>query len=82
MINRVTEPSAPLDWRRGLFRLWLVISAAWVMGWLIFFAIEIIAGQSTNRDLLAIPVVLLGPPVALLLFGLATRWAFRGFESD
>jgi hypothetical protein len=29
-----------------------------------------------------IPVVLFGPPVALLLFGIATGWAFRGFKVD
>ncbi len=26
-------------------------------------------------------LVLFAPPIALLLFGLATRWAFRGFDA-
>jgi hypothetical protein len=33
-------------------------------------------------DVLVIPVVLIGPPVALLLFGIAAGWAFRGFRVD
>ena len=31
---------------------------------------------------LANPVLLFGPPIALLLFGLAAGWAFRGFKPD
>jgi predicted membrane-bound dolichyl-phosphate-mannose-protein mannosyltransferase len=74
------EPS-PINWRRGLFRLWVLVSSAWIMGWLIFFAIEYIGGNWTARDFLAVPVVLFGPPAAILITGIATRWAFRGFES-
>jgi hypothetical protein len=74
------EPS-PINWRRGLFRLWVLISGAWIMGWLIYFLIEFIAGNWTGRDSLTMPVVLFGPPAAILIMGLATRWAFRGFES-
>jgi predicted membrane-bound dolichyl-phosphate-mannose-protein mannosyltransferase len=65
-----------------MFRLWVLTSAAWIMGWLIFFAIEFISGQPTTHDFLVVPVVLLGPPVALLLMGVATRWAFQGFNVD
>ena len=36
----------------------------------------------TAGDFLAIPVVFFGPPIALLLCGLATGWAIRGFRSD
>ena len=79
--NREKEPVIPLNWRRGLFRLWILVSAAWLMGWLIFYTIQFIGGESTAHDLPAIPVVLFGPPIALLLFGVATRWAIRGFEN-
>ena len=71
---QTSEPSAPINWRRGMIRIWFLISAAWVMG-----AIE--TGLRPS-DLLAIPVLLFGPPVALLLFGAATAWAFRGFRVD
>ena len=34
-------------------------------------------GFKTTGDFLVIPILLFGPPVALLLFGLATGWAIR-----
>jgi hypothetical protein len=40
------------------------------------------SGFNATGDFLAIPVILIGPPIALLLFGLATGWAFRGFKVD
>jgi hypothetical protein len=80
-INRREAKSAAIYWRRGMFRLWVLLSAAWMMGWLIFYAIEIIGGAWTARDFLVVPVVLFGPPVALFVFGVAARWAIRGFES-
>jgi hypothetical protein len=76
------EPT-PLNWRRGLFRLWLLISGAWVMAWAIFLIMEgIQGGVKTARDFLVLPVLLFGPPIALLLFGVAAGWAFRGFKAD
>ena len=79
--NHERKKRAPLNWRRGLFRLWVLISVAWIMGWLISFAIEFIEGTWTNRDFLAMAVILFGPPIALLLVAVATIWAFRGFET-
>ncbi|MGO9484544.1 MAG: hypothetical protein ACLPX9_08165 [Rhodomicrobium sp.] len=80
--NFQKEKTVPINWRRGVFRLWVLASAAWIMGWVIYFAITLISGESTIHQLVVAPVVLLGPPVALLLFGIATRWAFRGFQVD
>ena len=51
---------------------WAVYLAIWALRW----------GFDRLGDLLAIPVLLFGPPLALLLFGLATVWAFRGFAPD
>ena len=79
--NRERGKRAPLNWRRGLFRLWVLISAAWIMGWIISFAIEFIEGTWTNRDFQVVAVVLFGPPIAFLFVAVATRWAFQGFES-
>jgi hypothetical protein len=79
--NLEREKAPPINWRRGMIRLWILASAAWIMGWSLYFAIEFINGE-TRQELLGIPVVLFGPPLALFLFGLATRWAFRGFETD
>ena len=80
---QVNEPTKALNWRRGLIRIWLLLSAAWIMGWVVhltIFAIQ--SGIQNSRDFLAIPVLLFGPPIALLLFGLAAGWAFRGFKPD
>src|SRR5438477_138594 len=75
--------TAPLNWRQGLFRLWLLVSAAWIMGWAIYVILSVLAQAfKTAGDYLAIPVVFFGPPIALLLSGLATGWAIRGFRSD
>ncbi len=76
------DKTVPINWRRGIFRLWVLASAAWIMGWVIYFAIELIRTESTVGQLVVAPVVLLAPPVALLLFGMATRWAFQGFQTD
>jgi hypothetical protein len=80
---QVNESIKAVNWRRGLIRVWLLLSAAWIMGWavyLILFAIRV--GFQNFREFLAIPVLLFGPPIALLLFGLAAGWAFRGFKPD
>ena len=75
--------SAPLDWRRGMFRLWLLVSAAWIMGWAIYLILSAMAqALRTPEDFLAIPIVFFGPPIALLFCGLAAAWAVRGFKSS
>jgi hypothetical protein len=79
---KVEEPAA-VNWRRGLFRVWLLFCAAWMMGWTIYLIIfGLHGGFKTTGDFLVIPVLLFGPPIALLLFGLATRWAIRGFKAE
>ena len=75
--------SPPLNLRRGMFRVWILLSVAWIMGWSIELVMRGIQGAfKTANDFLVLPVLLVGPPVALLLFGLATAWAFRGFKPD
>lgn len=74
--------SPPLNWRRGLWRLWVLASSAWGLGWSVYLSIWAIRSGLTPGDLLAIPVLLFGPPLALLVFGLATSWAFKGFLPD
>ncbi len=77
------EDVAPLNWRRGLFRLWLLVSAAWLMSWTIYFILSAMAqALKTVGDFLAIPVVFFGPPIALLLCAMAAGWAIRGFKAD
>ena len=77
--NRVMQ----VNWRRGLLRVWLLLSAAWIMGWVVYLIINgIQAGFQSPRDFLAISVLLIGPPIALLLFGLVAGWAVRGFKPE
>jgi hypothetical protein len=74
-------PPPRLNLRRGLFRLWLLLTVGWIMGWTIYLLMEGIQGNlSTTRDFLNVAVLLFGPPVALWIFGKATAWAIRGFE--
>jgi hypothetical protein len=66
-----------------LLRIWLLLSAAWIMGWVVYLTIYgIRAGFQSSGDFLAIPVLLVGPPIALLLFGLVAGWAVRGFKPE
>ena len=78
-----TKEPHPVNLRRGILRLWLVISAAWVMGWTLYLLLEGLQGAPKSAgDLLSLPVLLFGPPIALLVFGAAVAWAFRGFRPD
>jgi hypothetical protein len=74
--DRLPESLAPINWRRGFFRIWLLLSAAWIMGWalyLILFALQ--DGFAKIGDFLMIPVVFFGPPVAIFLLGMSRREA-------
>jgi hypothetical protein len=71
----------PINWRRGLFRVWLLLSMAWVLGWAVYLMLYAIQGGFDHgAPILDVPVLLLGPPVALLAFGSAAIWALRGFK--
>ena len=73
----------PINWRRGLFRLWLLLSISWLMGWAVYLIMKWIQGGFTDPGMvLDLPVLLLGPPVALFVFGAAAIWALRGFKPD
>ena len=73
------EPVA-INWRRGLFRIWVLLAAAWIMSWAIYLILHAIGGGFQPTDYLMIPVVFFGPPIALLILGIAAAWAFRGFK--
>ncbi|CAA2139690.1 MULTISPECIES: hypothetical protein [Hyphomicrobium] len=75
--------SVSVNWRRGLFRVWMLISAGWIMGWTIYLILEGVQGSlSTRGDFIEVPILLFAPPIALWLFGLAAAWAIRGFEVE
>jgi hypothetical protein len=82
-LDEQAKEIAQINWRRGLLRIWMLLSAAWIMGWIVYLILYgIQGGFHSATDLFPIPVLLLGPPIALLLFGLVAGWAFRGFKPD
>ena len=72
-----------VNWKRGLFRVWMLLSAGWIMGWTIYLMLEGAHGSLNSRgDLIEVPILLFAPPIALWLFGLAAAWAIRGFDTE
>jgi cell division protein FtsX len=66
-----------------MLRIWLLVSSAWVMGWTIHLTMDAIGGGlQTIADVLAVAVLLFLPPIALLIFCMAARWAIRGFQAS
>ncbi len=80
--NPQTRNKSPLNWRRGFFRIWLLLSAAWMMAWAIDLVLWHLRFGIEMQEFARIPVLLFGPPPALLIFGLGIRWAFRSFKDD
>jgi len=78
----IPSDSGQLNWRRGLYRLWVLASVAWILGWGVYLSIYTIQYGETTNDILKIPVILIGAPAALFAFGHATLWALRGFAPD
>jgi hypothetical protein len=73
-------PSAGLDARQGMFRVWLVISAVWVAFWLaiaaiVLFTVEMRAPLADELGLYSI--IVLAPPLGLLGIGVLCRWIFE-----
>ena len=52
------------------------------MSWIIYLLMHNLEGRFPGSDFLEVTILLFGPPVALLIFGLATGWAFRGFQVE
>jgi hypothetical protein len=53
------------------------------MGWSIYLTLDgVQGGFSKSADFIVVPILLLAPPIALWIFGLAAGWALRGFEPD
>jgi len=79
----VNDNLPAVNWRRGLLRVWLLVSVAWILSWLVYLAMYGIQGGFKRAgDVLEIPILLFGPPIALLLLGAMARWAFKGFAPD
>jgi len=83
IVETPVSSKTQVNWRRGFFRVWLLVSGAWIMSWVLWLMIYGISrGFRDLHEVFAIPVLLFGPPVALMLFGLVAGWAFRGFKPN
>jgi hypothetical protein len=76
------DDAVVINWRRGFFRIWLLSAAAWIMGWAIYMILDAIGGRLQTGEYLMMPVLFFGPPIAVLILGLAAGWALRGFKMD
>jgi hypothetical protein len=52
------------------------------MSWVIHLIMYTLESGFKSSDFFVIPILLFGPPVALLIFGVGVGWAFRGFKVD
>lgn len=65
------------NWRRGLMRLWVILSVAWFFRiWLLFGAEADFWVDPTNWALL------ITGPIVLFLVGAGIYWAISGFWGD
>ena len=75
-----------MNWKRGLFRVWLVASVGWIGYWL--WQSWMICGFSINpspRCANEIPwtglaIISLSGPLIALVLGLVAVWIVRGFK--
>ena len=79
LMDARNEPAA-INWRRGSFRIWVLLTAAWIMSWAIYLILYALGGGFQTTEYLMIPVLFFGPPIAVLILGIAAGWAFRGFK--
>lgn len=82
-----------LDWRRGLIRLWVLVSFLWAGYWLYNLQLACAfwfapwcespahVDWPNGSMVLGLALVLMSGPALLLLLGLATLWAVRGFRA-
>lgn len=67
-----------MRWKRGLFRLWMVVSALWVIPLTLLIASEAPLDVYAFRFLIFVVFL---PPVLVLAIGMALVWAIRGFSN-
>lgn len=75
-----------MNWRRGLFRAWAMISAMWIALWAALSYLHLYELFDTGSprawprvwDTVATMTI---PPLILLGLGLAAFWVVRGFQA-
>ena len=71
-----------MNWQRGSTRIWLLLSAAWIIGWTVNLIVEGIRVEVQPREFPCDTGSVAWPADCALLFGSAAGWAFRGFKPD
>jgi hypothetical protein len=80
-----------MNWRRGLFRLWLFAMPFWFVGWVYLSDLLCLQGFANhcrdNRDLsvgdwIVFASVLVAIPVIALGLGNGLFWMVEGFRKD
>jgi hypothetical protein len=64
--------------RHAMIRVWMAISAIWVAFWLSLAALIAVTGEMAGPLVSQLPLfalIVMVPPVLLLAFGAAFRWA-------
>jgi hypothetical protein len=69
-----------MNWKGGLFRLWLIVSVLWAAlgAWVLVQNAQ--RHGVTPEQIQSIILVIVGPPLAVLFFGAALLWALGGFK--
>ena len=78
-----TARTAVLEARQAMLRVWMTLSAVWVMFWLIIAAVTM--ASATPLDPLIVPCgaflpIVATPPIALLAIGAISRLAFESIS--
>ncbi len=67
-----------MNWRRGLFRLWLVLASLWLLGSILFGRSDLFFDPDIFARFLAFGLL---PPIGALFLGISIAWAISGFQS-
>ena len=64
--------------KKGLFRLWIVVSVCWIVAW----TIGLNSFNAFEHDLIEALSYLLLPPVLLPIFSKSIFWVVKGFKKS
>ena len=67
-----------MDWRRGLFRLWVAASVIWVVA-VVTLSLPATLGEDLH-DWFGLGAFVVLPPVLLLMLGRTLSWVLSGFR--
>lgn len=69
-----------MNWQRGLFRVWLVITVLWAM--FVFAGILVLSPSLAPGGAFSLLILASIPPAILFVIGALSLWAARGFSTE